>query len=1328
MNLSTNMGSSWARALLLAVLIGMGGLVALAAHPVHAQTPDLHAPQNPTDLSLTEVISEVVELPMSPDPGTVIPIPDLWDVELYPAGEELAPPEIVGAQAEPEPTADDLVGDDLAGIAGVAQIPAPYLLAPQTGDFITGATDPPTGVPTLQWEAVLNADRYQVQISVSPGFAVTLVSQETYALSYTPTSALADGTYYWRVRARAGRNYGEYSETWSFTKDWSSDQALRPLLLAPADSSEISRFEHEHFSWEPIPGAASYRLEIAADSEFNQIVYDDTTIKPHHTPDQRLGNSQYYWRVAPLDTKGNRGAASDVWGFTFLWDTPPDLLAPEDNLETPFIPQFSWAPVEGARRYQLEISTQNDLTNANVYLTANTDFTPEKALSNDEDYYWRVKAIDANNVGTRYSEIRSFSMRWNIQPQLLTPANNAIMLSFPYFTWTPVPEAERYEIQIATDNGFQSPLGKAEVYNVTAYTQASWREAGLMSDFYWRVRGIDAQKNFTPWSDVFSFQINTLTGPSPIYPHYYYAPDTENLPVHEDRTLAWPVFVWNSSYDHALDGAPARNQPDYYHLIVSEALDFSVINFEIDTAGLAAAPTLENPFTGLEDGKLYYWRVRAMRNDLQMGVDRTWPMRYDAGANRYEVVDEMRIMHPVVGKEAVEVAPVLGWLPVEGAHHYRVQLSHDRDFTEIVDEAQPQFIYYVPWQARHAEIPQGTYWWRVRAEDATGGAVTEWSETRYFNLSQEGVMGNPYDFRVPPAGLMQIDPDYNYNPELTRLAVNATPPVNPDHALGALHMLPDRSHLLVGQPSANYTWITAFEVAQTISETVQYGIYIDADHNPESGAIVDPLGKPIGVDPLYKTDYAVYVTRTPANELSAALYRWLGTTWSPGVIIDQMGGAVWFDDVSDALHVRMPYSSLGSTTDQFVGSLAVTVFSSTPGAASGMLASVPTQPGPDITRPALISDMLMPLFPFDTPLWNPRIHHEAPTLHWRIPYFNSVDGYEVQVALDDRFTQMVETWETYETGNGSFFALLPAAHQSKIAYSDNESYFWRVRMRYERHTSRSTNYERSSWSRPMRYKLTSYTVGNPLARSNARVEDIPGGDSTADLMAAQLGISTTLTDTVTDPVTDTVTETLVVQTSPTFSWERIEGAAGYRLWVSQDANFSKRIIDKQLDSISYTPQDALPDGTYYWMVAPRRSSRVFGQWSPVYTFVKVSGAPTPLGPVEDEVVNGHPTFTWEPLYSNTLDLRMATSRYRLQISDDVNFSSPTVFDTQSTSFTLSKGNAMRRTKLSDGTWYWRVAAIDANGNAGTYSAIQQFRKEYLRPVLISPAQGESETD
>ena len=170
--------------------------------------------------------------------------------------------------------------------------------------------------------------------------------------------------------------------------------------------------------------------------------------------------------------------------------------------------------------------------------------------------------------------------------------------------------------------------------------------------------------------------------------------------------------------------------------------------------------------------------------------------------------------------------------------------------------------------------------------------------------------------------------------------------------------------------------------------------------------------------------------------------------------------------------------------------------------------------------------------------------------------------------------------------------------------------------------------------------------------------------------------------------------------------------------MDNDSNFSSPEINKNLDGASFTPTAALPDGTYYWRVAMRRSSTVIGHWTPTMAFIKRSWAPQALAPRADEVVNAQPTFTWTTVLTPTVTPRLAAPRYRLQLSVDPNFSSPRTYDTDSTSYTLAQGES-----LADGTWYWRVAVLDAYNRTGTYSPVQRFYKEYLQPTLLSPAQG-----
>jgi hypothetical protein len=1174
--------------------------------------------------------------------------------------------------------------------AAEPQLVEPVLIAPEHSALTTGATHPPLGVPQLAWAPVADATRYQVEISTSAGFASTVVNATTVATTFTPDIALADGDYFWRVKAGQRTTWGPYSEVRFFSKSWSAQGTILPQLLSPPEGSERRAFDHDDFSWTPVSGAASYLLEVSTDPSFASVVYSATTIKAHHTPTKRLASNLYYWRVTPTDARNNRGQPSQTGSFTFTWNVAPQLLAPEHNIDTPYLPSFSWTAVEAAQSYQLEISTQPDLSAATAYQTANTDFTPTKALSNDQDYYWRVKAIDAVGNSSPWSEIRRFRMRWNFQAQLLTPLNNVIKRSHPYFSWTPIPGIERYQVQVDESGSFSRPLMNVEVHNTTTLGIVKIEETTVFigQDYFWRVRGIDAQKNYTPWSNTRAFRFgsdtpsNIETSPNHVYPPYYYVPDTENLPVHSDPSVAWPLFVWDTAQNYFEDPGPPITKtitaPDHYELTVASDPAFQQVNFRIErTKGTAAAPTAANPFTNLQDGQLYYWRVRAYwdaQKTRQMGVDEVWVARIDRTTNTLPISPTATLIYPDDAFETVEVPPVLGWAPVAGATLYRVQISRDAGFTNIVDEAEAHFVNYVPWQNRADDMPFGTYWWRVRAENDFGVPIGDWSEVRHFNLSVDLVVGNRYDL-VPapkPSSILSTGP--LYEPGLTYIASSPSEGLAA-YDLGALHVMLDRVY------GGSLNWVIAFGTTAGISDTVRYSVFVDSDHIAGSGAPSHLLVPPIQVEPLYLPDYMVSVTlRNGAiQQEDVELFTWTGSSWSPPQRLSSIGGDAWFAPDTNAVQLLVPYTAIGAGVENFSGSLALTVLSTDETGATA-LDMVPEQSIP-LSNPAFVSDMLLPLYPFDTPLTNPIVHYDLPPMRWRTPYQNSVDGYQVQVARDIKFTDLVETWEITERSTSSFFPFLTSVFHSLNAYEDNESYYWRVRVRHERYTSLATQFDYGPWSPAMRIKLDSREVGNPRLST----EDLAGG---------------------------------LAATTPTFLWDRVEGAAGYTLQIDSDSNFSRPILNLPLDGTSYTPQDALPDGTYYWRVAARRSRTVLGRWTPAMPFTKRSLAPAVLSPINGAIINEQPTFTWSAVLTPTEMPRIAAPRYRLQLGSDPNFSSPRTFTTDATSYTVAKGES-----LTDGTWYWRVAIIDAKGNVGAYSEPQQFYKEYLPPTLTQPEQG-----
>jgi hypothetical protein len=997
------------------------------------------------------------------------------------------------------------------------------------------------------------------------------------------------------------------------------------------------------------------------------------------------------------------------------------------------VPRFQWQAVEGAKNYQLQVGTDSDFNPTTTYITSNTDFTPATNLSNDKEYFWRVKATDQNGNETQWSTVRSFRTQWNFAPKLLTPANNQIQLSYPLFGWEPVPGAEQYQIQIDDTNQFVgSLLADVKLYNVTTYAHGNWNTVPLAFDAFWRVRAIDASDNFTPWSETRSFRTDYTVAPNLIYPPYTFAPDTQNLPVHRVPTLAWPLFMWDTAHSWVTTGPPnpatLAAGPDYYWLMVDDEPSFSPpVNFSIKTRTLGAAPVLDplNPdyaFNNLQNGSIYYWRVQAYRNGVQMGVDARWEMRYDRTVSELNPSSTISPIYPRNGYQAVASPPVLGWLPVlvngtQDASNYHVQVSRTPDFTDIVDEAYPRFVNYVPWQGRNTDMPPGVYWWRVRAEGSPGVAVGDWSEVRNFALSLDLLTGNQYDFRpapyrVPPDSPNSLLTNYaQYSPALTHVASSAGS-TGDEFALDRLHVLIDRTYVITeANLVRNFNWAFAFNINPIPGKAVRYGIYVDNNHfalaktcanlapgEPDAGSTGDPIGQGVTSLPLYAPEYVIYVEWDGSTISAVNYYRWNGVKWNPTcqwappAELKSIGGWYWYDPATSAIQLLVPYTSLGGADDDFSGSLAVTLFSTGATPSDVVRSSIPAQgglpgsPANHIDNPIFLSDMLEPLYPFDMPLSNPLVHQDMPPLRWRMPIFDSVDGYQVQLARDERFSQIIETWESYETLTSSFFALLPATFQSTSAIADNESYYWRVRIRHERRDL-SGSYDYGPWSQPQRFKLDSRMVGNPRLST--------GSD---------------------------------VFMTPTFEWDRVEGAASYRLQVDDDSLFGSPLIDIGIDGTSYTPQETSTASAlsshipYFWRVAIRRSDKVLGAWTPAMLLDKNAVAPVPLSPLTSNppnVLTETPTFAWSAVLVPAAMPRLAAPMYQLQVDNNADFKSPEIdIATTATSHTPIKGKS-----LADGIWYWRVAMYEATGQPGPYSPVQTIYKQYPLLTPVEPVSG-----
>ena len=273
---------------------------------------------------------------------------------------------------------------------------------------------------------------------------------------------------------------------------------------------------------------------------------------------------------------------------------------------------LDWAAMAGATGYVVQIGTDElwsddptmQLTTVATRLTVPTSLP-------HAGYVWRVAAVGAGGQG-RWSANGSFTRAWGSTPLPIAPSGAiASEVGVPTFSWTPVPTASEYQVQVSTTPFFDAPFrtqsGDATESCFTTRTsitpfnsQGTARLPGggagdcvfqlLLTgeQRYWRVRALDhvvdgaPEVNTTPVVDEgissqppqrgdelvtdacpsspkpFDPSTGTGTSPSPSpSPTASQAPGATGSDCTPGHTVEKGVWSTSTAFSHALPAAPA---------------------------------------------------------------------------------------------------------------------------------------------------------------------------------------------------------------------------------------------------------------------------------------------------------------------------------------------------------------------------------------------------------------------------------------------------------------------------------------------------------------------------------------------------------------------------------------------------------------------------------------------------------------------------------------------------------------------------------------------------------------------------------------------------
>jgi hypothetical protein len=332
-------------------------------------------------------------------------------------------------------------------------------------------------LPAFSWAAVKGADRYEFQIAADSGMNSPVLGRGDDQFTTRNTRAtlkrtIPNGSYYWRVRAIAKDGTpSSWTAPRLLLKSWTS----APQLQSPTQGAIMVHPTHPLvLRWSPVPRAAKYIVSIGTDPSLGTAVHppietSGTVLTPRSV---LLPPGTYYWGVTPVDAQNHRGAPSAVQSFMWTWPTST-LTRIDDLFADPevFDPYFSWDPIAGAARYEVEVNSSVDFAPGSKVCCQNavigTSLSPTQVFK-DNTYYWRVRALDASGNSGVWNSGPAFTKTFDKVPptpgasiknlrmrdHLADPGTDAdtgisgYQTDVPVLRWDPVPGAASYEVNV----------------------------------------------------------------------------------------------------------------------------------------------------------------------------------------------------------------------------------------------------------------------------------------------------------------------------------------------------------------------------------------------------------------------------------------------------------------------------------------------------------------------------------------------------------------------------------------------------------------------------------------------------------------------------------------------------------------------------------------------------------------------------------------------------------------------------------------------------------------------------------------------------------------
>ena len=265
---------------------------------------------------------------------------------------------------------------------------------------VTGGNDA-QGRPTLKWNAVTGAAKYEIYRSYSRDGSYSKYSTQT-STAYTNSSYLTSGTtYYYKVRALdANGNAGPYSAVVSVT--------CRLKLSAPSVTGGKDSQGRPTLKWNAVTGAAKYEVYRSTSRSGTYTKYSTQTSTSYTNSSYLTSGTTYYYKVRTLGSDGSYGPYSSVVSVTYRATSsavPAEVTMGKATAQGSYI-TVTWDKAANAASYRVYRRVNNssdwNVVASSVSGTSYTDWNVEPGVR--YTYTVRGVAADGQTLSKTYNK------------------------------------------------------------------------------------------------------------------------------------------------------------------------------------------------------------------------------------------------------------------------------------------------------------------------------------------------------------------------------------------------------------------------------------------------------------------------------------------------------------------------------------------------------------------------------------------------------------------------------------------------------------------------------------------------------------------------------------------------------------------------------------------------------------------------------------------------------------------------------------------------------------------------------------------------------------